>query len=430
MNTLTPLPSSVAHPPDFDRVLVSTFLNSIPDRIFFKNAECRFIAVSKSCVQNFGGATAEQIIGRTDFDFFSATYARRAYEDEQRILRTGQPILNKVERETWPDGRVTWSLTSKLPLRDEAGRLIGTFGISKDITKTREVELALEKVQQNLVDASRVAGMAEVANGVLHNVGTILNSLNVSASVIAEGVRRSKAKTLAKLAAMLESHRADLAAFLTTDPKGHRIPELITSLARDAIEHRDRLLREVRELQEKIDQIKEIVALQQAYATRVSIVEALDARDLMEHGLRMETGALPWRDIQLERDYVNVPPILGEKAKIIQIVVNLIREARGACAEVESRAKRIIVRIRSSTTPERVCLEVQHNGAGISPENLTRIFGHGFSSDGHRPTLALHSAANAARAMKGSLGARSDGPGLGATFVLELPAAERVTEAA
>ena len=135
-------------------------------------------------------------------------------------MRTGQGILGKLEKEVWADGHITWVLTSKMPLRDEQGEIIGTFGVTKDVTESKEMEAALEKARKEVVDASRMAGMAEVATGVLHNVGNVLNSLNVSATVIASGLRQSKTESLAKVSAMLEEHAADLGGFLTDDPKG------------------------------------------------------------------------------------------------------------------------------------------------------------------------------------------------------------------
>ncbi len=403
-----------------DRVLVSTFLDHVPDYVYFKDRNSRFIAVSQSMVRYFGGATRGQIIGRTDFDFFAASHARPAYEAEQRIIQTGQPMLGRVERETWPDGRVTWVLTSKLPLRDAAGEIIGTFGISKDITRMREMELALEKAHKDVVDASRVAGMAEVATGVLHNVGNVLNSLNVSASVIAAGLRQSKADSLAKLAALLREHQADLGQFLAHDPKGKRVPEFVSSLARHASEERARLIQEVAALQKNIDHIKEIVSMQQAYATMVGVIEPLDAAQLMEDSLRMNSGALQRHAVRVVREFQFVPSILGEKAKVLQILVNLIRNAKHACDEGGAADKAITLRVQPAG-PERVQLVVADNGIGISAENLTRIFRHGFTTrkDGHG--FGLHSAANAAREMKGTLEVHSAGPGQGATFTLELP---------
>ncbi|HEX3729232.1 MAG TPA: PAS domain-containing protein, partial [Opitutaceae bacterium] len=158
-----PSPAADVRAPVFDRVLVAAFLANIPDNVYFKDRESRFIAASSSFLRYFGLSRAEDLVGKTDFDFFSASHARPALEDEQRIMRTGESIVGKVEKEVWPDGRVTWAMTSKLPLRDEEGAIIGTFGLSKDVTDAKKTEEALEKAHKDLVDASRLAGMAEVA---------------------------------------------------------------------------------------------------------------------------------------------------------------------------------------------------------------------------------------------------------------------------
>jgi PAS domain S-box-containing protein len=424
MNATAELPAPPpVRTPDLDRALVAAFLGRIPDRIFFKDRRSRFIAISQSCVRNFGGATADQIVGRTDFDFFAGHHARHAYEDEQHIIRTGDSILNKVERETWHDGRVTWSLTSKMPLRTLDGTIIGTFGVSRDITRRREIELALEQAHKELVSASRLAGMAEVATGVLHNVGNVLNSLNVSASVIASQLRQAKAESLARLAGLLRAHAADLPAYLTSDPKGRRIPELVTSLARHATAERARLVAEVAQLQKHIDHIKEIVAMQQAYATLVGVVENLDPASLLEDALRMNADGLARRSIAVGREFAFVPAVVAERAKVLQILVNLIRNAQHACEDAGTSERRITLRLALAASGERVCLAVSDNGVGIAPENLTRIFGHGFTTRATGHGFGLHASANAAREMNGALSVHSDGPGRGATFTLELPVA-------
>ena len=150
-------------------------------------------------------------------------------------MRTGVPIVGLVEKVIWADGRETWVRSTKLPLQDEQGDVIGTFGLSQDYTETKRAEEALEKTRKELFDASHVAGMAEVATGVLHNVGNVLNSLNVSSTLLATGLRQSKAESLGKLSALLAEHSSDLGNFLTHDPKGRRIPEFIASLAAHAL---------------------------------------------------------------------------------------------------------------------------------------------------------------------------------------------------
>lgn len=405
-----------------DRALVAAFLESIPDAVYFKDLDSRFIAVSASMARMFGCARRGELVGRTDFDFFTASHARIAYEDEQRIIRTGERIVGKLERETWADGRVSWALTSKLPLRDEDGNIIGTFGISKDVTKIKEMEAALERAHKEVVEASRVAGMAEVATGVLHNVGNVLSSLNVSASVIATTLRQSKAESLVKLAALLREHQGNLGTFLSQDPKGKRVPEFLSSLARHAREERDQLIQEINALQKSVDHIRDIVSMQQSYATLAGVVEPLDPTALMEDALRMNEGALARHEVRVVRDFRFVPTVIGEKAKVLQILVNLIRNGKHACDEGGEADKVITLRVRADRE-DRVQLVVEDNGAGIPNENLERIFQHGFTTRSNGHGFGLHSAANAAREMKGTLTARSDGPGRGAAFTLELPIA-------
>ena len=143
-----------------DRALVTAFLANVPDSVYFKDLESRFITLSASMTHFFGKQAAADIIGKTDFEFFSEAHARPAFEDEQAIIKTGQPIIGKLEKETWPDGRITWVTTSKMPLCNERGEIIGTFGISKDVTESKQMEAALDKSRRELMDASRLAGMA------------------------------------------------------------------------------------------------------------------------------------------------------------------------------------------------------------------------------------------------------------------------------
>lgn len=414
-------PRDSEHAHAVDRALVSAFLDGVPDHIYFKDRESRLIAVSRSMTRLHNRPVSE-LLGKTDFDLFSESHARPAFNDEQEIVRTGQPIIGKLEKEEWPDGRTSWVLTSKMPLRDEQGEIIGTFGISKDITAAKETEIALERAQRALVDASRLAGMAEVATGVLHNVGNVLNSLNVSTSVIATGLKQTKLEHLAKISALLREHAENLGEFLTHDPRGRRIPEFLESLAQHSMTERDRLLKEAESLQKNVDHIKEIVSMQQAYATMVGIVEPLDPVELMEDSFRMNAGALIRHAVTVVRKFEPVPRILAEKAKVLQILVNLIRNAKYAADDGGHDNKVITLEIRL-TAGGRVQLIVADNGVGIPAENLTRIFAHGFTTRVGGHGFGLHSSANAAREMKGTLTVHSDGPGKGAQFTLELPTA-------
>jgi len=290
----------------------------------------------------------------------------------------------------------------------------------------------LEQTHRQLVEASRLAGMAEVATGVLHNVGNVLNSLNVSSNLIATTLRSSKIDGLGKLSALLREHHGDLAHFLTDDPKGRRVPELHGMLTDAVAAEHQWLHQEIRSMQENIDHIKEIVAMQQSYATVMGVTEALAPEALFEDALRMNAAALTRHDVRLEKRFEPVPRVIVEKGKVLQILTNVIRNAKYACDDGQKfGAREKIITVELARGPEnRVRFVVRDNGIGIAPENLTRIFAHGFTTREYGHGFGLHSSALAAREMKGSLVAESEGTGKGATFILELPGEDPAGNAA
>jgi PAS domain S-box-containing protein len=418
MNPETPLPDLTAL---LDEALVSAFLESVPDLVYFKDRDRRFLAVSSS-TSRVRHLTPADLVGRTDAELGPDEAARRTQHDEARVLAGGEPVLGRLERSQAEGGPARWTEISTLPLRDPDGAVIGTFGIAKDVTTRQALREELEQTRRRLIDASRTAGMAEVATGVLHNVGNVLTSLNVSASVVATGLRQSKAETLGRVSALFTEHRDDLGAFLTTDPKGQRIPEFLASLARHSVEERDHLLNEVASLQENIDHIKEIVTMQQAYATMAGVREPLDPVKLMEDSLRMNLGALARHEVDVEREFELCPPVLAEKGKVLQILINLIRNAKYAADEGRAENRRVTLRVARSG-PDHVELVVADNGIGISPETMPKIFTHGYTTRAGGHGFGLHSAALAAKELGGTLVAASPGAGLGATFTLSLPVA-------
>jgi len=154
--------------------LLNALLENVPDYIYFKDPQSRFIRVSRALARSFGLSDPAGTIGRSDADFFTSEHAREAYEDEQEVMRSGQPV-SKEERETWPDRPDTWVLTTKMPLRDEAGRVIGTFGISKDITEIKQASQALERARQEAENASRAK--SEFVANMSHEVRTPMNGI-------------------------------------------------------------------------------------------------------------------------------------------------------------------------------------------------------------------------------------------------------------
>ena len=402
-----------------ERDMLRALMDNSSDQIYFKDTQSRFLQCSKAMAEKFGAKDVKELLGKSDADFFGEEHARLAFEDEQEIIRTGQPVIGKVEREGWKNDQETWALTSKIPLRSKAGEIIGTFGISKDITAIKEAETKLNSVHKELMNASRQAGMAEVATSVLHNVGNVLNSVNVSSSLIAEKMRSSKIANINKAVTLIRTHENDLNNFFANDPKGKQLPAYLSNLASHLAEEQEDILHEVASLVSNIMHIKEIVAMQQNYAKTSGVLESLKIVDLVEDAICMNNGAMSRHLVKVVRDFAEVPPILTEKHKVLQILVNLIRNAKYACDDSGRNDKQITMRVANGNN--RIKVSVIDNGIGIPADNLTRIFSHGFTTRKEGHGFGLHSGALAAKEMGGTLAAFSEGPGQGATFTLELP---------
>jgi PAS domain S-box-containing protein len=305
-------------------------------------------------------------------------------------------------------------------IMDGAGNVARVFGTAQDITERKQAEEHLEEVHQQLMEVSRRAGMAEVATGVLHNVGNVLNSVNVSTLLISDRLSKSRVTHLSKVSALLNENAANLGEFLTKDPKGVKLPSFIASLAERLGVEQAELLREAEGLSKNIAHIKDIVAVQQSYAKVSGIVESLSPAALVEDALEMNDAAFDRHRVEVLREFEETPPVRVDKHKALQVLVNLFSNAKYAVSESMRLDKRITVRI-SANGDRRVKIAVSDNGVGIAPENLARIFAHGFTTKINGHGFGLHSAALAATETGGSLSAHSDGPERGATFILELP---------
>ena len=317
------------------------------------------------------------------------------------------------------DGKELWVRVTAAMVRTPDGTPVSSVGFLEDISSRKEMEAKYEGVQKALMDASRQAGMAEVATNVLHNVGNVLNSVNVSASLAIERLKTSKGARLAEVAAMVEQNKADLARFFGEDPRGQKLPQYLNALADHLQAERDMLLKELADLRANLDHIKEAVTMQQAYAKRCGVLETVPVVDLVEDALRMNSGALTRHHVALRKDYQQKPEITVDKHKVLQILVNLIRNAKYACDESGHTDKQVTVRI--DAVPEGARISVIDNGVGIAPETMSRLFGHGFTTRKSGHGFGLHSAALAASELGGKLTASSEGVGKGATFQLTLP---------
>ncbi len=306
----------------------------------------------------------------------------------------------------------TENFTRKLDMErgDEIGILSNEFD---------DMMVKLDASRKALATTAREAGMSEIATGILHNVGNVLNSVNVSASVISARLGEMSVEDLEKLTAVLVEQGEQLPRFLEQDPRGQHLTPFLSAVSDQLSEQRTGLLEEISSLSKGVEHIRELINAQQAYAVKSTLLEATSVPDFLEKALTLSAQAVheDRTEIEVVRDFDGAPEVLTDQHKLLDVFVNLVQNARQAMADVES--PRLVLRVAADGDDLRV--EITDNGCGIPAENLVRVFHHGFTTrkDGHG--FGLHAAANAATELGGSLSATSAGPGRGATFVLRLP---------
>jgi len=292
--------------------------------------------------------------------------------------------------------------------------------LTREITKRKKATMQLQTAQEKLVDTARHVGMAEVATGVLHNVGNVLNNVSVTTESIQKRIRNSKVSYLADVVGLLEEHASELGTFMTTKEQGKKLPAFLANLSKELTEEQKNCLEALKTLIEHVEHMADIIQLQQSYSKTKGLTESVAIAELVEDAIRINTDALTRHSVQVKREFVDMPTLLLDRHKVLQILTNLISNAKYALSKSNQDDKTIVIRVKE---PEdgQIRIEVCDNGIGIAKRNLTRIFEHGFttSKDGHG--FGLHSAALAANEMNGSLNAHSDGRGKGAVFTIELP---------
>ncbi len=394
---------------------------NVSEGIFQIDLADRFISVNPAMVNILGYPSAAELqaaVGSIGRDLF--VNPERWTQVLAEVRRHGS-VAQWESQMRRADNSTVWLSQTIRSVADADGEIRYFEGTLRDVTLRIAVEAERQQMQQRLVDVSRQAGMAEIATGVLHNVGNVLNSINVSVSIAVDRLRASRLGGLGRLAALLQEHHDDLPAFLTTHPKGMQVSQYLTSLSDSLASEQREILHELTGLTQNVDHIKQIVKSQQNFARATGICEAVTLADIVDDAVRINAESLERHHVRLERDIAPELTVKLDKHQVLQILVNLVSNAKHA---MRCSAGDRVLTIRAgalTADPTRLVFIVRDSGTGIAPENITRIFAHGFTTrtDGHG--FGLHTSALAAKNMGGSLTAASEGLGRGATFTLEIP---------
>jgi signal transduction histidine kinase len=334
----------------------------------------------------------------------------------EQLAQAGAPRGTSGEL-TLQDGRTLAYYLA--PVTSPAGERFGSGYYFRDITPEKRAAEEIRAINGRLMEASRQAGMAEVATGILHNVGNVLNSINVSVTLALEHIGKSRAPAVTKAGELAAELARDPALGFANHPRARRLAPLLIELGEVLSAERTRLTGELESVAKNVDHVKQIVSVQNAYAKGGGLVDIASPVDVVEDALQVNAQTLARHDVEIVRSYEDLPPSALDRHRILQILLNLLANAQHAMAQVTGPKQLRVAVARGE--PDLLRMSIADNGVGVAPDMLSRIFATGYSTrrDGHG--FGLHSAALAAQEMGGRLTCHSDGPGCGASFTLEIP---------
>ncbi len=232
-----------------------------------------------------------------------------------------------------------------LPILKKAAEELDNYRNNlEDIIQARTLEL--EKIHEELLEVSHRAGMSEIATGVLHNVGNVLNSVNVSATIIDDRLRESKVDKLIQAMDLVQENAEDLAYFVTEHPQGKHLVAFLSELGKQLIVEREGISDELRSLIKNIEHVKKVINTQQSYARSSGATELVSSlAALLDDAIQINTASFQRHHINVVRDYGDVPPAVVDKHKIVQILVNLVGNAKNALLTSEVENPQLTLRL-------------------------------------------------------------------------------------
>jgi len=392
-------------------------LDHLPDAIYFKDLDSKFTLCNQAQARNLNAASADVLLGKTDADFLGPLHSVQAREDELRIMHDRVSMDNKLEKVDLADGSIVWHSTSKAPIIDDDDNVVGVMGITRDVTKEKELQDALKEANQTISETSRKAGRSEVASIVIHNVGNILNSVNVTATMIDELSRHYESLELNKLAAsirtQLETPSLDPSDFLS------KVAQYMELAGQRYQESCDSFKEEVERLQRDVSNIQRIIMLQQDMASYWKRVQFRSCDSIVEDALEINRIALQRHGVQCVTDLSATSGWLIPEFQTLQILLNFLSNGKYAFDGMGIQDP--LIRITSAIDSERLFISVKDNGPGIAEETLGKIFELGYTTREGGHGIGLHSSLMTAQEVEGSVEAFSEGIGRGAEFVFSLP---------
>jgi PAS domain S-box-containing protein len=403
-----------------EKYLLDSLMDHMPDSIYFKDKESKLTRVSKYMAERFG-STVEGLIGKSDFDFQDLTHATEAYNDEQEIQKNRKPKIDYVEKEVRGDGTELWVSTTKMPLINARGEVVGTFGISRDITalKTLEQEQHLAEI-----DKAVAQGKFEIASDVMHDIGNAVVGFGSYLTRIRRLQEQDSPENLQNLAGFFEDQKTGIAATVG-EAKADAVIKMLYGIAQTQKKNQEEIGKSIREQLNIISHIQEILNIQRQYISGHESQERkpVNLRNIINDSLSMLFASIDKIGIAVSLNIEMEKPIIkGDRTKLMQLMLNILKNSIEAI-DKDATEKTIVVSAYSYAN--RLVVQLKDSGNGFDKATGSQLFEKGFSTKHSSSGIGLYNCLSIVESHEGTIDITSEGPGMGAlttiSFGLEAP---------
>lgn len=337
-------------------------------------------------------------------------------------ITAGESFELEAKLKTLPNHPYQWLYLAVEPYKSSTDKTCHTLsGVAINITRRKESEAEMHMLNQQLISSAHRAGMAEIATSVLHNIGNVLNSVNISAGLLYKYMQDLDLSSMAKVINLIEDNLQNLQRYFTEDPKGKMIPHYLSEVKQILADTETKIDNEFQRLNDNIIHIKDIVAMQNTLSGVSKLIEKVTIISLINAALSLNEESFTKNRIKIINQCEYQPELMTDKNKIMQILINLLQNAKDALINGDPNKEKQITIATQAISNDKIAIKVTDTGHGISPENISRLFSFGFTTKEKGHGFGLHSSALLAKELGGELTAESKGINCGATFTIILP---------
>ncbi len=396
-----------------EKYYLDSLMDNMPDAIYFKDKESKFLRVSKYMVSKHlaehPDASVNDLIGKSDFDFNDEVHAKEAYEDEMEIQRTQKPKIDYIEKETKDDGTEKWVATTKLPLINTQGEVVGTFGISRDVTKLK----MLEKQQHEAnLDKAVAQGKFEIASEVMHDIGNAVVGFGSYLTRIKRLQEQGNYENLKNLINFFEEQKTSIANAIGQQ-KADAVINMLSGIAQTQNNNKEEITKSITEQLNIIANIEEILNIQRQYITGHESKERKQAnlKNIIDDSLSMLFSAIDKTAVDISVNITdNLPSIKGDRTKLMQLLLNVVKNSLDA---IEENTTEKNISIDAYTEANKLILRIKDNGRGFDSATAGQLFNRGFTTKANGTGQSLYNCKTIVESHEGTIAITSDGPGKG-----------------